>query len=251
MISKDIFAISDAADPHILNVGGMPLLVADNFFERPSDIDLLASALDYNIDIRRGAFRQYPGERARISISQRHVIDWIQHQLQAQYGAFSFYDFPAVFTRMNSSALRNADLRQIVPHLDTDSILSVVVHLNRDESETCFYRHVPTGLHYVPPHPTPEIAIVMKQRGFDALSASAYLNFKKDIINSTSEEAGAYTNYSGLPFDTASWKIIHRVPAKWNRLICFVSNVFHSPVYLPKEAAATGRLTMNIFLQIV
>jgi Family of unknown function (DUF6445) len=250
MIDRRIFAFNKDVRHRVEMIDGLPLLIAYDFFLNPADVVGLATSLDYNVDIRRGIFRQFPGERARISISQKPIIDWAQELLHPKFDGFTFCDCPAIFTKMNAEALREVDARQVVPHLDTDGILSLLIHLNHDVSETCFYRHNETGLSFLPPQPTQEIVRLMDARGFDPRVYGDYQAFKKHLMMNDTSDVSDFPMFTGLPTSTQNWELIHRVSSRWNRLICFVSNIFHSPVYKPRELPNSSRLTMNIFMQI-
>lgn len=139
---------------------------------------------------------------------------------------------------------RNAKMRN-QPHFDAGNGIALLVYLNPEEQcrgGTALYSHVDTGLHARPTSFTQEQIRLLQAKGY----------------KTESELWPALTwvsaSNSGEKDWEPEWKLERIIEMRWNRLVCYPSNVLHSIFLQPGDfgnTLDTTRLTMNLFLTIV
>lgn len=234
------------------------VLVCDDFYKNPEQIASLAHSLDYTLDWGEAEHKLYPGERAYVSLGAGEIEGLLLNIYFSNEPSFSKLlrlgrKQPLTFTRMNDSTIALANPRQRVPHIDSDCELVALVYLGTteaaQESETIFYRHRSSGIHYLPRLFTSAIAGLAKDFGMGLLTAANYNELVKSLMFSGTggEEIDKYL--TGISEETDEWEIIGRVKAQFNRCIIFPAKIFHSPVYRASSPPPSPacRLTQNFF----
>ena len=223
----------------IENLDTKPIVIFDDFYTHPESIRNTALSLGYGLSVRQGKYKRYPGQRAFISFWQENVISHLikiysELELNFQHLLSRVQKQPLTFTIMNDS-LKDIHPEQRVPHIDNDTSLIGVVYLtpsNFCEGGTAFYRHRESGISYLPPIPSLEIGNLMQEKGFDPFKKKDYVNYIKFLMYSGIEEVAEETKGStGLGKSNATWELLCFIPMKFNRLILFPGNCFHSPFY--------------------
>lgn len=227
------------------------IVVIDDFFRFPDLVVDLANELDFLGSRRTSQFKRHIGERARISISQHVAMDRLYEGLPGRkLPRHRYHDYETVFTRFNLKHIDEMDVRQFVPHIDNDSAFSVLVYLHEQGDSaggTYLYRHRETGLAKLPRHPDATVLPMMKERGLRPAQRGSYVEFIKALMYSDLQVMDAFPGYTGIPESTQTWEVVHRIRAKFNRLVVFPALAFHSPVIRASDHQHESRLTQNIF----
>jgi hypothetical protein len=212
-------------------VAGTTALIVDNVYRDPDYVRGLALSLSYH---RRAG--SYPGYFAYLSVSASPVLDLINTLMSDIIGAYLTFTFPykddLVFAIVTDRA---ADLSpgQRRPHVDDFCDFAALIYLNPPEQcsgGTSFWRHRPTGMELAPDGADPA-SIPTREAPSDQPAAG---------------------DATGYPSDsTEVWELTHVLPARYNRLVVYNSQLIHSPFYKEDDFGTTlpaRRLTQNFYL---
>lgn len=210
-----------------------PLLVIDDFVTNAGQLAAAASTLEF-----RPVPRAFPGIRALAPSDYQHLlIEGLEQQL------IEYFELDARRLRLSlchySLVTVQADELtpvQRVPHVDTvksDGLATVHYLFHGDMGGTAFYRHRSTGFEVIDE--------ARETRFVDALQAE---------LDGPDRPPAAYING-----DTALFECIETLPARFNRMLVYRRNSLHSgaipPDFVPDPNPATGRLSINSFIDAV
>lgn len=219
------FAINPAAELRVeTTAAGTPILVIDNFYADPHAVR--AAALDGKYD---ASLAYYPGMHSRIGKEETQELFGNLTRLLALLGdvrarpEYFWTDFSIVTTPASQMLAK-----QKHPHVDPTP-LAGLVYLNPDyEIGTCFFRHRHTGL-------------AVLQAPEEAERFYAWLD-------EFGEQSQPETYAVG---DDGTWERLHAVAGKFNRLVMYAGNAFHSIDMRDVAANPTmesARLTQRFFV---
>jgi hypothetical protein len=223
--AADPFALNTAASVHIEQVGaGCPVLVIDDFYVDPHAVRALALGGNYD-----SSLAYYPGVHARIDDALiqplfEHIATLLRQLGHTQVRAEAlFSDFSIVTT-----PARQMLAKQKHPHID-GLPLAGVVYLSPDlEVGTAFFEHRPLGLAML--------------RNADELER--YDAWLQQQGQSTQPDTYAVE-------DGTVWVKLHAVAGRFNRMVMYPGNAFHSIDMRDVPASqtlASARLTQRLFL---
>ena len=214
-----------------------PIIVIDDIFDDPhSVVDYAASLSPYP----PATSNFYPGLRRMLgptdanALMTSYVASICQTLSTLMGSAYGIRNFAVQSVAFSVVTTPPSDLRpvQSLPHIDgADPKFFAVLHYlsHHENSATAFFRHARTGFETVTP---------------DRVGA----------FNSAREQDKAiYGTPSGyIRGSMHGWEEIGRVESRFNRLVVYPSNLFHSGI-LPADYdfdpdPHRGRLTANIFL---
>ena len=201
----------------------IPLVVLDNFYVNPEGVRDFALSLPFTKS--RYVCNASPGTRVRIELDVRHLRELCYHLLKLPKWSIKPTTCQAVFTRMRSDESLRPE--QTNPHIDGIDMLNAaaVIYLNDNEEcagGTAFYRHKETGL---------------------------------DIVQRNSELNSTYDNYPQKRKDygdlitesNEEWEMIDFVDMKFNRMLVYPPNVFHSGYMDRNDFVDYDRITQLFF----
>ncbi|MTH98171.1 DUF6445 family protein [Roseibium sp. RKSG952] len=234
-------------------VDDLPIVIIDDALKQPEALRDFALGLDYGILQHAREYRNYPGERAIVSIEPKALRTRILkaypfHKQSRLNPALEFRREAAIFTRILPSALKALHPRQKAPHLDIGTMLVGLLHLTPPGDEpgaTGFYRHKQTGLAFMPNCPDEDLARCCTDLGYSPYDAHGYMAFRKHLIY---DQLGSYAHQlqgTGIDRSNDVWELVHTIPGRFNRLVVFPANLFHSPVFFT-GSHNRPRLTMNM-----
>jgi hypothetical protein len=206
-----------------------PIVTIDDALADPDAVVAIAA---------RHSFRPigpfYPGVRA--AVSEAIAMELIEQHLDDLTTHFGLTRSPLFHEcYLSIVTTRPADLAPIqrLPHFDGTERERIAVLLYLDRAErggTAFYRQRSTG--------------------FESVDADRFERYRRDL------EAGIAR--AGMPDaayisgDTPLFEQVHRVAGRFNRMIAYRGNTLHCAdlhdAFEPVADAATGRLTLNLFL---
>lgn len=235
----DLLAMILDLHPHVhiqkLTIGreGAPLLVIDNFVADPEKLVRRALNKPYNTQSH-----YYPGIRTEAPLGyqtlfERHLKDLLFEYFQLQGKSFKFS--MCHYSLVTTSAEKLAFLQRI-PHIDSangNALASVHYLFKSNFGGTAFYRHRQTGFEYVDES--------RKERYFKLLEA---------------EKEGPNAPQAGyIDGDTALFEQVGKQEGVFNRVLIYRRNSLHSGCiskdFVPDPNPATGRLSLNTFIDIV
>ena len=123
---SSMFEVNFSAVARRYAVAGNVIFVCDDFLRDPHGVRDLAATLDFGIHSGKREFRQYPGERAQISLYPKAVFSRLvslTREVSADSTTSDFVKYPVTFTRINPKLLDHLHPRQMVPHLDVEFLL--------------------------------------------------------------------------------------------------------------------------------
>lgn len=219
------FAINPAATLRVETTSaGTQILVVDDFYADPHAVR--ASALGGRYD---ASLAYYPGMHSMIDKADTHELFAVLTRLLASLGQvrvrpeYFWTDFSIVTTPAAQMLAK-----QKHPHVDPTP-LAGIIYLNPDyEIGTCFFRHLPTG------------TAVMT-------SAEESVRFA-EWMEQFGEQCQPETYAIG---DDGTWQRLHSVAGKFNRLVIYAGNAFHSIDMRDVAANPTmeaARLTQRLFV---
>lgn len=247
----------------LIEAGGHPALIVDNFYRDPDHLRELALTLNYRVPPA-----MHPGYRAALGLSLEPVVSAVferfakgyfptPESMEAHATAWQFFNSE----RRPGDPPRPMSQR---PHVDT-GLLVGLVYLNKPEhcrGGTAFYRHQTTGAEAVFPKKVHEgrnldgkpivpalrtrmwehRAALDYERALQAGLASSYGDYCKRIADTPGDETGNIIGTCG------GWQLMQVVEMKYNRLVMFPGFVMHSTHFLPEwfgNTPQTWRLTHN------
>lgn len=138
---------------------------------------------------------------------------------------------------------RNAQIRN-QPHFDAGNGFALLVYLNPEyqcRGGTALYRHIDTDLHLRPERFTEEQVKLLQAKGYKTES---------ELWRALTWVSASNT---GKEDWEPEWKLERVIEMRWNRLVCYPSQMLHSIFLQPGDfgnTLETTRLTMNLFLAI-
>ena len=210
-----------------------PLLVIDDFVTEPEAIARAAQGLTF-----RPVPRAFPGMRAAAGPEYQRLLTEDLRELIIGYFALEARALKLSLCHYSLVTTHPAELSPIqrVPHVDSvrsDGVATIHYLFHADLGGTAFYRHRATGFEFVDESREQEFVTALKAEfeGPDCPDAS-YING-----------------------DTALFERIDVWPAAFNRMLVYKRNSLHSgsiaPDFVPDPNPATGRLSINSFIDAV
>lgn len=205
-----------------------PVVVLDGFASNPDGLRAAAAGKAFS---RRGP--HYPGIRAACDPSYlAERMDVLEQVLREVFGiARGAQMVEAAFSLVTTAPDALSPIQRI-PHFDsTDPGRVALLHYlcGPEQGGTAFYRHRASGYETITPARLPAYDAALRKEAA-ALPTCGYVTGTTDLF----EQIGA-------------------VEAAWNRMVLYRGRRLHSgiiPPDLPLSAdPASGRLTVNIFLQ--
>jgi len=220
-----------------VGIENTPIIVIDDIFDDPASlVDYAASLAPYPAPA--GNF--YPGLRRMVAPNEASAVmtsyvacfcRTLSNVMGSVYGIRNFALHSVAFSIVTTPP---SDLRpvQSLPHIDgADPMSFAVLHYlsNHESSATAFFRHARTGFETITPARVDAFASAREQ------------------------DKAMYGEPRGyIRGSTHGFEEIGRVESRFNRLVVYPSNLFHSGI-LPADYdfdpdPRRGRLTANIFL---
>lgn len=218
-----------------------PLLIIDDFYPQPA---ALIEAADDLQPFLQDPTNFYPGLRKKSPADYQQFLSQVIPALSAAF-------FPAATSDKGSSiqpqilqsafaitTLKPQALRpiQMLPHFDSvEPGQLAMVHYLCDASfgGTSFYQH--------------------RQTGFERIDASRLIQYS-GTLKVEAQAAQLHLTPSYHRGDSAMFRCIHQVPARFNRAILYPANLLHSGDInesLPVAACpSAGRLTLSNFIRL-
>lgn len=221
----DLFRVNPAASVQVQAVGTAgSVLVVDGFYADPDAVRARALAGRYD-----SSLAYYPGLHSPLESSALQGLFGMLGRLLAATGNPGVLpsQFTADFSVVTTPASQML-AEQKHPHVD-GKVAAGVVYLNPlSEIGTCFFRHLPTGW-----------AVLQT-----AEQEQAYARWLRDH--------GAVTQPSSYAVaQDGVWERLHHVAGRYNRLVMYPGNLFHSIDMrdtVPGHTMASARLTQRIFV---
>lgn len=193
----------------------IPVVVVDNFYENPDIVRDFALSLPYTKS--KWVCNYSPGERIRLGLDIRVIRNITYHLLNLKQWEIKPTSMQVIFNKMRGD--EKLEAVQTNPHIDGVDMLNsaMILYLNKPEEcvgGTSFYRHKRTRLDMCRTKEQFESTF----DNFPKLTRTDY----KDFITESNDE----------------WELIDMIEMKYNRMIVYPPNVFHS-----------GYLTRNDFLE--
>jgi len=220
-----VFRLNPAAQLRIESVSeDCPVLVVDQFYEDPEAVRQLALNGSYD-----SSLAYYPGLHSKIP---PQALQPLYEQLAKLLGALGtpgllpehFSSDFSIVTTPASEMLAN----QKHPHIDGLLVAGVIYLSPQLEIGTCLFRHLPTG----------------KAMLRDAAEMADYGNWLREHGEAT-QPAGYAVEQDGI------WKRLHTISGRYNRLVMYPGNAFHSIDMRDVQAnhtMDTARLTQRLFV---
>lgn len=193
--------LNPSASLWVETVGDFPILFIDDFYADVDAVRRQALAADYSI-----AAAYYPGLHAPLDDPDTRAVVDALCRLLASLGPV---DYDPATVRVDFSVITTPPEKLLAqqqhPHIDPVPLFALAYLTPGIETSTCFYRNLETGLHKIV---TPEDQA--RQQAF-ALSRGA-------------ERVEGDYDVSQSPY----WEKLHAIEGRYNRLVCYPGNVFHS-----------------------
>ena len=215
---KDLFKINKFSnlkiDKRTINGTDIPIIIVDNLYVNPEIVREFSSTLPYTES--KSILLNSPGKRVKLDLDIKHLQDFTFNLIGKKNQGY--IKPQVIFNRMRSDEkLTEVQTR---PHIDTTLNMShaLVIYLNKDEEckgGTSFYRH--------------------KKTGFDLIKKNKYL-----------DEVYEYKPHTYEDFITDSnddWELLELIDMKFNRMIIYPPNVFHSGYINRKDFKNYDRIT--------
>jgi hypothetical protein len=211
---------------HVERIGDdCPIMVIDNFFSDPDAVRCLG--LDGRYD---SSLAFYPGLHSRIGEASLAGFFATLARLLAVFGYSQVrpQSFLSDFSIVTTAAVDMLS-SQKHPHIDGLPLAGVVYLTPHMDVGTSFFRHVPLGLSMLKTEP--EI----------------------HRYNAWLQEFGEATQPAGYAVEsTGVWHKLHAIEGKYNRMVIYPGNAFHSidmRDIASQQTIASARLTQRIFLR--
>lgn len=244
ILNREMFELNEPENMEInlVKIGETTGLVVDNIYKHPNFIRNLALSLDYFIP--RGNF---PGKFASITIRPeaiRNLINELLGKTEGWVGEFPVYCQDMSFGMVDITASKlSAAQRQ--PHFDAFGEYAALVYLNTPDqvsNGTSFWKHKKTGLTKAPMVADEKSDKLMKENGLSSLEELRSWIMIDGLID---------PNQGFLMESTSYWELSQVLEMKFNRLVVYDANLFHSLHFRAEDFGVdkeTRRLTQNLFL---
>ena len=224
---REIFEISNLTDMeiNIEKVGNskIPIIYIDNYYKNPEKVIDFSLTLPYTNDT--SVIHNYPGLRSTIKLNSFNVMSVLKY-------LFKFYNIDMKIENIEKSLyhfnLMKSDKElnklQTYPHIDGIGGFAGIVYLNKPEEcngGTAFYRYKKTKTE------KPE---TMMQ--FNKILNSINTTYKNYIIDSNED-----------------WDIIFKLSMKFNRVVFYPNDVFHSAYIKRNDYLKYYRHTQTYFFR--
>ena len=193
----------------------IPIVVVDNLYVNPEEVRKFSSILPYTKS--KYVLQSSPGKRVKLDLDIRHLQDFT-YKLIGQNKTNTFLPPSLIFNRIRSDEVLSDN--QTTPHTDSVRGLShaIVIYLNTEEEcagGTAFYRHKETG-----------ISFVKNIDDFKKVYESKKSNYK-DFITESNDD----------------WELLDLIEMKFNRMIIYPPNIYHSGYINRKDFVNYDRVT--------
>ncbi len=229
------------------------IYIVEDLYSDPDKVVWLANQLDYSGFSSKAQFKRYIGERAAVSVLQEDLKETVHSLSNTSLPLTAFQPVETLFTKFNTSDIKDMDVRQFVPHVDNDSITSSLIYLSDDRNlefgGTAFYKHKPSGLSVLPHFPDEKVSGLMKEENLNPSLRADFVQYIKNIMYSELDIMERYPGFTGLPQSSKCWELLYMAKPKYNSQIIFPALIFHSPVIQSAEHRKNERMTQNIFLR--
>lgn len=224
----DAFALNELAGVHVENVSpGCPVLVVDDLFADPHAVRRLALGSCFD-----STLAYYPGVHGAIDPALlRPLFGQLARLLESVARIrCDAADFKSDFSLVTTPA-KDMLANQKHPHIDGLPFAGVVYLSPQLRTGTSFFRHIPTGL-------------AMLLTSEEAERYNAWLATEGDR-----NQPETYAVADGL-----SWEHLHTIEGRFNRMVMYPGNAFHSIAMVDVEPDITlesARLTQRLFVNRV
>ncbi|MFQ2453519.1 DUF6445 family protein [Aeromonas caviae] len=229
------------------------IYIIEDLYLEPDRVVWLANQLNYSGFSNNAQFKRYIGERATVSVLHEDLKKIVHSLTNTSLPLTAFRPVETLFTKFNTSDIKDMDVRQFVPHVDNDSITSSLIYLfddrNLEFGGTAFYKHKPSGLSVLPHFPNEEVSSLMKKESLNPSLKADFVKYIKNIMYSELDVMERHPGFTGLPQSSKCWELLYMAKPKYNSQIVFPAQIFHSPVIQSTEHRKNERLTQNIFLR--
>jgi hypothetical protein len=220
-----VFRVNPAATAQVQAVGDVgSVLVVDGFYADPDAVRAQALASRYD-----SSLAYYPGLHSPLDASALQDLFGLLGRLLGAMGnpGIAPSQFSTDFSVVTTPASEML-AEQKHPHVD-GQVAAGVVYLNpQSEIGTCFFRHLPTGW-AVLQTPDQEQTYARWLRTHGAATQPSTYAVAQDGV----------------------WQRLHHVAGRYNRLVMYPGNLFHSidmRDIVPGHTMASARLTQRIFV---
>lgn len=193
--------IDPSAKVWVETVGDFPILFIDGFYADVDAVRARALAADYSI-----AAAYYPGLHAPLDDAETRAV---AGQLCRLLGSLGSVDYDPALVRIDFSVITTPPEKLLAqqqhPHIDPVPLFALAYLTPGIDTSTCFYRNRVTGLH--------KLVTSEDHRRHDVFMQAH-----------GSERAGSDYSLADSPY----WEKLHAIEGRYNRLVCYPGNVFHS-----------------------
>jgi hypothetical protein len=223
---SDPFQVNPAASVHVEYIGPQcPVMVIDDVFSAPDAVRSLALGGAFD-----SSLAYYPGLHSGIHKDRLQGLFGVLARLlgavgHAQVRADAFFSDFSVVTTPAADMLA----RQKHPHIDGLPLAGVIYLSPQLEVGTSFFRHLPSGLSML--------------RDADEI---AHYNQWLEAFGDVHQPASYAVEQDGI------WQRLHSVTGRYNRLVMYPGNAFHSIDMrdVPsRQTLSAARLTQRLFLR--
>ncbi len=215
---KELFKINKSSDLKIekrkINGTDVPIIIVDNLYVNPEDVREFSFTLPYTKS--KSILLNSPGKRVKLDLDIKHLQDFTFNLIDRKNDGY--IKPQVIFNRMRSDEkLTEVQTR---PHIDTAVNMShaIVIYLNTDDEcrgGTSFYRH--------------------RKTGFDFIRETKYLD---EIYE---HEPHKYEKF--ITDSNDDWELLELIEMKFNRMIIYPPNIFHSGYISRKDFVNYDRIT--------
>lgn len=220
------------------------IITIDNFYKNPEEVRQFA--------ISSPASKGYclngssPGYRARLLVNLRDLQYHVHEIIRKEY------DYTEEFREKDLHFMTNIFYKEmkvshqnIVPHIDSICNFAASVFLNHDEEcvgGTAFFRYVTTDIESFP---TSIWSYTKEKHDIERVKNLLKLSSDKEIqeyIHNSfiSDEYMTETN--------EVWELYYKILSKFNRLVLYESNLFHSLYMRPEWYRDNYRISQVMFI---
>jgi hypothetical protein len=233
----EIFKLNTSAVTKIVSVGelGRKVIIIDDFYKYPEEVIKLGRSCPATSS-KKINFNS-PGWRSQVTLDLGQVFEKIhavinEHLENEVKELYTEFNIPSHFT-MNWIQTSRLPIVPI-PHIDSIAFAGLVYFNQENLGGTGFFRHKLTGLEYFPSH---EFEIKRDEALYRHV-------LKKHKFKDMNELLKLLLRFD----DENEWELMHTVDFKFNRLVLYRGNFFHTAV-LPPERIDALRITQGFFFR--